>query len=230
AHGTTSSMAFDPTTDIAAIAQREGMWLHVDAAMCGIAALAPEYRWVNAGLENADSYCTNPHKWMGINFDCDLFWTADRQALLGALSILPEYLRSQAAESGAVIDYRDWQLPLGRRFRSLKLWFNLRIDGVGGVQEMIREHIRLTQLLAELVAADERFEIVAAHPLNLLCIAVRAGDAATDGLIERANATGTVLFTRTVLDGRSVLRISIGARATHECHVRSAWNLLQQLV
>ncbi|MGZ4807517.1 MAG: pyridoxal-dependent decarboxylase, partial [Ilumatobacteraceae bacterium] len=230
AHGTTSSMAFDPTTDIAAIAQREGMWLHVDAAMCGIAALAPEYRWVNAGLENADSYCTNPHKWMGINFDCDLFWTADRQALLGALSILPEYLRSQAAESGAVIDYRDWQLPLGRRFRSLKLWFNLRIDGVSGVQEMIREHIRLTQLLAELVAADERFEIVAAHPLNLLCIAVRAGDAATDGLIERANATGTVLFTRTVLDGRSVLRISIGARATHERHVRSAWNLLQQLV
>ncbi|MGZ4739616.1 MAG: pyridoxal-dependent decarboxylase [Ilumatobacteraceae bacterium] len=230
AHGTTSSMAFDPTTDIASIAQREGMWLHVDAAMCGIAALAPEYRWVNAGLENADSYCTNPHKWMGINFDCDLFWTADRQALLGALSILPEYLRSQAAESGAVIDYRDWQLPLGRRFRSLKLWFNLRIDGVGGVQEMIREHIRLTQLLAELVAADERFEIVAAHPLNLLCIAVRAGDAATDGLIERANATGTVLFTRTVLDGRSVLRISIGARATHERHVRSAWNLLQQLV
>ncbi|MGZ6982793.1 MAG: pyridoxal-dependent decarboxylase [Ilumatobacteraceae bacterium] len=133
AHGTTSSMAFDPTTDIASIAQREGMWLHVDAAMCGIAALAPEYRWVNASLENADSYCTNPHKWMGINFDCDLFWTADRQALLGALSILPEYLRSQAAESGAVIDYRDWQLPLGRRFRSLKLWFNLRIDGVGGV-------------------------------------------------------------------------------------------------
>ncbi len=229
-HGTTSSMAFDPTTDIAAIAQREGMWLHVDAAMCGIAALAPEFRWVNAGLEHADSYCTNPHKWMGINFDCDLFWTADRQALLGALSILPEYLRSQAAESGAVIDYRDWQVPLGRRFRSLKLWFHLRIDGVDGVQDMIREHIRLTQLLAELVAADGRFEIVAVHPLNLLCIAVRAGDAATDGLIERANATGTVLFTRTVLDGRSVLRVSIGARATHERHVRSAWNLLQQLV
>ena len=229
-HGTTSSMAFDPTTEIAAIARREGIWLHVDAAMCGIAALAPEYRWVNAGLEHADSYCTNPHKWMGINFDCDLFWTADRQALLGALSILPEYLRSRAAASGAVIDYRDWQVPLGRRFRSLKLWFHLRIDGVGSVQEMISEHVRLTQLLADWVAADERFEIVAAHPLNLLCIAVREGDAATDGLIERANATGTVLFTRTVLDGRSVLRFSIGARATQDRHVRSAWNLLQQLV
>ncbi len=230
AHGTTSSMAFDPTTEIAAIAQREGLWLHVDGAMCGIAALAPEYRWVNAGLEHADSYCTNPHKWMGINFDCDLFWTADRQALLGALSILPEYLRSQAAESGAAIDYRDWQVPLGRRFRSLKLWFHLRIDGADSVREMIREHVGLTQLLAEWVAADERFEIVAAHPLNLLCIAVRDGDAATDALIERANATGTVLFTRTVLDGRSVLRFSIGARATQERHVRSAWNLLQHLV
>ena len=230
AHGTTSSMAFDPTTEIAAVARREGMWLHVDGAMCGIAALAPEYRWVNAGLEHADSYCTNPHKWMGINFDCDLFWTADRQALLGALSILPEYLRSQAAESGAVIDYRDWQIPLGRRFRSLKLWFQLRIDGADSVRAMIREHVRLTQSLAEWVAADERFEIVAAHPLNLLCIAVRDDDAATDDLIERANATGTVLFTRTVLDGRSVLRFSIGARATHERHVRSAWELLQQLV
>jgi aromatic-L-amino-acid decarboxylase len=230
AHGTTSSMAFDPTTEIAAIAEREGMWLHVDGAMCGIAALAPEYRWVNAGLEHADSYCTNPHKWMGINFDCDLFWTADRQALLGALSILPEYLRSQAAESGAAIDYRDWQVPLGRRFRSLKLWFHLRIDGAESVREMIREHIRLTQLLAEWVSADQRFEIVAAHPLNLLCLVVRDGDAATDALIERANATGTVLFTRTVLDGRSVLRFSIGARATQERHVRSAWTLLQQLV
>ena len=229
AHGTTSSMAFDPTADIAEIAQREGMWLHVDAAMSGIAALVPELRWVNTGLERADSYCTNPHKWMGINFDCDLFWTADRRALLGALSILPEYLRSAAAESGAVIDYRDWQVPLGRRFRSLKLWFHLRIYGIEPVRQMIREHVALTQLLADLVAADDRFEIVAPHPLNLLCLAVRDGDAATDRLIEQANATGTVLFTRTVLDGRSVLRFSIGARATQERHVRSAWTLLQKL-
>jgi aromatic-L-amino-acid/L-tryptophan decarboxylase len=230
AHGTTSSMAFDPTVEIAAIAKREGLWLHVDGAMSGIAALVPEYRWVNAGLELADSFCTNPHKWMGINFDCDIFWTSDRTALLGALSILPEYLRSQAAESGAVIDYRDWQVPLGRRFRSLKLWFHLRIDGVEAVQEMVREHIRLTQLLAELVSADARFEIVAPHPLNLLCLVVRHDDAATDRLIEQANATGTVLFTRTVLDGRSVLRFSIGASATQERHVRAGWALLQQLV
>ena len=201
-HGTTSSMAFDPTPAIGAdLPATSGVWLHVDAAMSGIAALAPEQRWVNAGLELADSYCTNPHKWMGVNFDCDLFWTADRAALLGALSILPEYLRSAAAEAGAVIDYRDWQVPLGRRFRALKLWFALRLDGVAPVQAMIARHVELTARLAELVAADERFEIVAPHPLNLLCVRLRAGDAATDALIERANATGRVLFTRTVLDG-----------------------------
>src|SRR5262249_692451 len=108
--GTTPSMAFDPTEAIGVIARREGLWLHVDAAMCGAGALAPEHRWINDGLELADSYCTNPHKWMGVVFDCDLFYTSDRRALLGALSILPEYLRSAAAESGAAIDYRDWQV------------------------------------------------------------------------------------------------------------------------
>lgn len=233
-HGTTSSMAFDPTPTIGEVCRRHDVWLHVDSAMSGIAALAPEFRWVNDGLEMADSYCTNPHKWMGINFDCDLYWTTDRVALLGALSILPEYLRSEAAEAGAVIDYRDWQIPLGRRFRALKLWFAIRCDGVASFQEMIRRHVSLTQELAGSVADDDRFEIVAPHPLNLLCLAVRnddpdAANAATDALIDAANATGDALFTRTVLDGRSVLRISIGARATERHHVESAWRLLQHL-
>ena len=233
-HGTTSSMAFDPTAEIGPICEREGIWLHVDGAMSGIAALAPEHRWVNEGLEYADSYCTNPHKWMGVNFDCDLYWTADRAALLGALSILPEYLRSQAAEAGAVIDYRDWQIPLGRRFRALKLWFAIRCEGVESFQSMIRRHVSLTQELAARVADDDRFDIVAPCPLNLLCIAVRAtdleaADTATDQLIEAANASGDALFTRTVLDGRSVLRISIGARATEREHVDAAWNLLTTL-
>jgi aromatic-L-amino-acid decarboxylase len=231
-HGTTSSMAFDPTAAIGPICAREGVWLHVDAAMSGIAALAPEFRWVNDGLEFADSYCTNPHKWMGVNFDCDLYWTADRRALLGALSILPEYLRSEAAETGAVIDYRDWQIPLGRRFRALKLWFAIRCDGVASFQAMIRRHVELTDELAGMIATDERFEIVAPHPLNLVCVALRgddaaAADAATDTLIERANATGEALFTRTVLDGRSVLRVSIGARRTQREHVQAVWTLLQ---
>ena len=231
-HGTTSSGAFDPTARIGAIAREHGLWLHVDAAMHGIAALAPEFRWVNDGLEVADSYCTNPHKWMGVNFDCDLFWVSDREALLGALSILPEYLRSAAAQSGAAIDYRDWQIPLGRRFRSLKLWFALRAEGTAHFQDLIRRHVQLTQELAELVAADSRFAIVAPHPLNLLCLRLVGtseadGDARTDALIEAANATGEVLFTRTVLDGRSVLRFSIGTRSTESRHVRAAWGLLQ---
>jgi aromatic-L-amino-acid/L-tryptophan decarboxylase len=227
--GTTSSMAFDPIEAIARITTAEGMWLHVDAAMSGIGALVPELRWVNDGLEFADSYCTNPHKWMGVNFDCDLFYTADRAALLGALSILPEYLRSAAAETGAAIDYRDWQIPLGRRFRSLKLWFTIRSGGVDDAIEMIRRHVQLTQELAEWVRADDRFEVVAPHPLNLLCVRLTAGDEATDALIARANATGRALFTRTVLDGAVACRVSIGGRTTDRTHVEQAWSLLQEL-
>jgi aromatic-L-amino-acid/L-tryptophan decarboxylase len=222
-------MAFDPIPAIGKITRANDLWLHADAAMSGIAALAPEHRWVNSGLDLADSYCTNPHKWMGVNFDCDLFYTSDRAALLGALSILPEYLRSAAAQAGAAIDYRDWQVPLGRRFRSLKLWFTLRLDGVAAIQSMIRAHVALAQELAGWVRTDDRFEIVAPHPLNMVCLALRTGNEATDTLIESANATGEALFTRTVLDGRSVLRVSIGGRATQRQHVEAAWKLLQRL-
>jgi aromatic-L-amino-acid decarboxylase len=172
---------------------------------------------------------------MGINFDCNLFWVADRSALIGALSVLPPYLASEAAKSGAAFDYRDWGIPLGRRFRALKLWFSLRTDGVIPVQAMIRDHVRLTHQLAERVAADHRFDIVAPHPLNLLCIARRAesvdqANTMTDALIEAANAAGIGLFSRTVLDGRSVMRISIGARATKEEHVTAMWDRIIEIV
>lgn len=227
--GTTSSLAVDPVRAIAEVARAAGLWVHVDAAMAGIATLCPELRWLNDGVDLADSYGTNPHKWMGVTFDCNLFYTADRTSLLGALSILPEYLRTAAAETGAVIDYRDWQVPLGRRFRALKLWFTLRTDGVGPAQAMIRDHIAWTQQLADWVAGDDRFEIVTPHPLNLLCVALRSGDDATAELIERANATGEALFTRTVLDGRVVLRFSIGAQNTTLDDVRAGWELLQSL-
>ena len=228
-HGTTSSMAFDPTSEISRLCADHGIWLHVDAAMSGIAALAPELRWVNDGLEHVDSYCTNPHKWMGVNFDCDLYWTADRAALLGALSILPEYLRSAAAVTTAAIDYRDWQIPLGRRFRALKLWFTIRLDGVDQFTAMIRRHVDMTQHLAATVESDRRFEIIAPHPLNLLCLRLRGDDAATESLIERANASGEALFTRTVLDGCTALRFSIGTRTTEQHHVDAAWQLLTRL-
>jgi aromatic-L-amino-acid decarboxylase len=227
--GTTSTLAFDPVPAIGEICRAEGAWLHVDAAMSGIAALCPELRWVDAGLEAADSYCTNPHKWMGVNFDCDLFWVADRAALLAALSILPEYLRTAAGEAGAVIDYRDWGIPLGRRFRALKLWFTLRCDGVETTQQMIRNHVAWAQELAGWVASDPRFEIVAPHPLNLVCLALRAGDEATDALVEAANASGQALFTRSVVDGRSILRFCVGGRTTERRHVEAGWRLLQAL-
>ena len=127
--GTTSSTAIDPLLEIGDICNKKNIWLHVDAAMAGTAALCPEFRWILNGLEKADSYCFNPHKWMFTNFDCDCFYVADRKTLIQTLSILPEYLRNQATESGAVIDYRDWHVPLGRRFRSLKLWFVIRHYG-----------------------------------------------------------------------------------------------------
>lgn len=235
--GTTSSMAFDPLSEIGAVCRDAGVWLHVDAAMSGIAALEPTYRWVNDGVELADSYCTNPHKWMGINFDCDLYWTSDTASLLGALSILPAYLRSSAAEHPARRDLRDWQVPLGRRFRALKLWFSLRLDGVEPVREMIRRHVELTQWLAGELQGDDRFEVIAPHPLNLLTIAVRPGVAgsveaanrATDSLVEQANASGEAQFTRTELDGRVGLRISVGAVRTDRPHVEAALALLRSL-
>ncbi len=226
--GTTSSLAFDPVPALADICAREGLWLHVDAAMAGSAALCPELRWVNAGLEGADSYCTNPHKWMGVNFDCDLFYVADREPLLRALSILPEFLRTAAGDSGAVVDYRDWQIPLGRRFRALKLWFVLRADGVGPAQAMIRRHVGLARELAGWVAADERFALAAPPSLGLVCLRLVAGDAATDALVEAANATGRALFSRTVLGGKSALRFSIGGRTTERRHVEEGWAVLQE--
>jgi aromatic-L-amino-acid decarboxylase len=226
-HGTTSSLAIDPTPEIADVCERAGAWLHVDGAMAGIAALVPELRSINAGLDRADSYCTNPHKWMGVNFDCTLFWTADRASLLGALSILPEYLRSAAAESGAAIDYRDWQVPLGRRFRALKLWFNLRLDGVEVARDRIRRDVGLAEELAGWVEADPAFELAAPRRLNLVCLRVAGDDdAATDELIERINSAGEFHVTRTVLDGRSVLRVSIGARTTERANVEALWSAL----
>jgi len=228
-HGTTSTLAMDPTAAIAAAidalddAGTPRVWLHVDAAMAGIAALDPDQRWVNDGVDRADSYCTNPHKWMGVNFDCTLFWTVDRHAMLGALSILPAYLRSAAADSGA-IDYRDWQIPLGRRFRALKLLFVLRLDGVEPIIAMLQHHVRLANDLAARVVAHPRLEIAAPPRLGLVCLRHIEGDAATDALIDAVNASGRHLVTRTEVDGRSLLRVSIGARTTAAEHVDALWD------
>ena len=173
--GTTSSMAFDPIRAIGEVCRAEEIWLHVDAAMAGSAAVCPELRSQHDGLELADSYAFNPHKWLLTNFDCDCFYVADRASLVDALSITPEYLRNDASESGAVTDYRDWQVPLGRRFRALKLWFVLRSYGGEGLRRHLREHVRLSRQFAALVDADPRFELSAPACVELDMFQARRG-------------------------------------------------------
>jgi aromatic-L-amino-acid decarboxylase len=226
--GTTSSNAIDPLPEIGQICRREGLWLHVDGAMAGSAAICPEYRHLQAGLEFADSYCFNPHKWMFTNFDCDCFYVADRAVLINTLSVLPEYLRNQATESGAVIDYRDWHVPLGRRFRSLKLWFVIRHYGVEGLQYHIRRHIDLAQKFARWVQDDHRFELVVPPPLNLVCFRHVGGEAINQELLERLNRTGRLYLTHTKLNDRFTLRFCVGQTHTEERHVQQAWQLIQK--
>ena len=227
--GTTSSLAVDPLTELGPMAAGAGAWFHVDGAMAGTAAVCPELRGPQAGLELADSYVVDPHKWLFTTFDCSCFWVADRRALTGALSIVPEYLRNPASESGEVIDYRDWQVALGRRFRALKLWFVLRWYGAEGLRHHLREHVRLAAGLATRVEADPRLVLAAPAWLNLVCLRHRDGDEATEALHRALNATGHVYLTHTRLDGRYVIRASIGAWTTEERHVDALWGLLDEL-
>lgn len=226
--GTTSSNGLDPLAAIGQISRENGLWLHVDAAMAGTAALCPEYRYIHDGLELADSYCFNPHKWMFTNFDCDCFYVADRAALIRALSILPEYLRNQATESGAVIDYRDWQVPLGRRFRALKLWFVIRHYGVEGLRHHVRCHIEWAQRFAGWVRSEPSFEVAVEPPLNLVCFRHRAGDKFNQELLERLNRTGALYLTHTRLHDRVTLRLCVGQTATTFSHVQKAWERIRR--
>ncbi len=239
--GTTSSGAFDDLVAIRAALDRTGFsgyggWLHVDAAWAGSAFVCPELRGPLAGIEAADSFAVNPHKWLLVNFDCDAFYTRDRDSVLAALSVTPEYLRNAASGSGAVIDYRDWQIPLGRRFRALKLWFVMRHYGAEGLRAHIRRHVRMAERFSAWVAEDKRFEVLG-QSLSLVCLRLvpRGGESAeavdtkNRELLERVNAPGRVFLTHTVLAGvdgaaaRYVLRVAIGATNTEERHVRACW-------
>ncbi|MFG0284531.1 MAG: pyridoxal-dependent decarboxylase [Phycisphaerales bacterium JB039] len=247
--GTTGSTAIDPVRLIADVLDEDARrhphsarpWLHVDAAYAGAACVAAEFRWLLDGVERADSLCFNPHKWLLTTFDCDCFWTQDREALTGALSVKPEYLRNAQSEAGAVIDYRDWQIPLGRRFRALKLWLVMRWYGIEGLRAHVREGVRLGALFEELVRADERFEIMAPRPLGLVCFRLRAQsgespeecDDRNRRLLGAINTTGRVLLTHTTLprgDRRDyTLRMAIGGTLTQERHVREAWEVIREL-
>jgi aromatic-L-amino-acid decarboxylase len=225
--GTTSSTALDPIPAIAEACARHGVWLHVDGAMAGPAAICPELRFVNDGLGAVDSYCFNPHKWLLVNFDCDCFYVADRAALVEALSILPEYLRNAATESGAVIDYRDWQIPLGRRFRSLKLWFVLRSYGATGLREHVRRGVSWAQELASWVEDDPAFELAAPVPLSLVCLRHRGGDDVNQRILDAVNTSGEAYVTHTRLDGKLTIRVSIGQASTERRHVEHVWQLIR---
>ncbi len=226
--GSTSSHAMDPLRAIGEICREHEIWLHIDAAMAGTAALCPEQRWIHEGLELADSYAVNPHKWMFTNFDCNAFWVADRSALINAFSILPEYLRNQASASGEVLDYRDWQIPLGRRFRSLKLWFVIRWYGVEGLRHHVRRHIELAQSFAGWVGADPDFELATPAPLNLVCFRHTGGDEVNQRILERVNASGRIFITHTKLSDRYTLRMSIGQTWTEASHVELAWRMIRE--
>jgi aromatic-L-amino-acid decarboxylase len=283
--GTTSSTAIDPVRAIGEIAHRHTIWLHVDAAHAGAAAICPEFRHLLDGVDLADSLCFNPHKWLLTNFDCDLFWTSDRASLERALSITPEYLRTTASPGGTgvppvtsggtgvppvsaapaepdpppsagtgatsvppfdPVDLRDWQVPLGRRFRALKLWFVLRRYGAANLRAHVREHVRLAALFESWVRADARFELLAPRTLNLVCFRLKGpsgGDGPTTdmvnrNLLNRLNASGKIYLTHTVLPRRPhgpdgpppsafTLRFCVGSAATREEHVRAAWELIR---
>ena len=225
--GTTSTLAMDPLPAMAEICRRHGVWLHVDAAMAGTAALCPEYRYLHAGLEEVDSYTFNPHKWMLTNFDCNAFYVADRQALINALGILPEYLKTRATEEGGVIDYRDWQVPLGRRFRALKLWFVLRSYGLEGLRAMIRRHVKQAQDFAQWVEDSTEFELAAPPSLNLVCFRHRAGNDFNERLLQEVNRSGAIYISHTRLNGDFTLRLCVGQRQTELRHVEKAWQVLQ---
>ncbi|WP_106177644.1 aminotransferase class V-fold PLP-dependent enzyme [Prauserella shujinwangii] len=233
--GTTSTTAIDPVPRIGAVCREHGVWLHVDAAYAGVAAVCPERRWINDGVaEFADSYVTNPHKWLLTNFDCSVLWFADRVPLVETLSTLPEYLRNAATLSGEVIDYRDWQIPLGRRFRALKLWSVIRWYGAEGLREHVRLGIALADEFAALVRADERFEVLDHHPFGLVCfrplwngLGAEEADEATLALLDRLNDSGELYLSHTRVHGRVMLRLAIGAPATERRHVRAAWDRIR---
>lgn len=231
--GTTGTTAIDPLRAVGEICHRHGIWLHVDAALGGTAMLLPEMRWMAEGIGYADSFVFNPHKWMFTNFDCSAYFVRDAASLIRTFEILPEYLKTRTR--GQVNDYRDWGIPLGRRFRALKLWAVIRSYGVEGLQSTIREHIRLAKMLAGLIGADRDFVLMAPVPLNTVCFRYLPhgmSDADADSLNERINHalndSGKIYLTHTKVNGRYVLRMVTAQTNVTEHHVLNAWNMIRE--
>ncbi len=226
--GTTSSFAFDPLEAIGRICKKHNLWLHVDAAMAGTAALCPEFRHIHRGLELADSYCFDAHKWMFTNFDCSCFYVADRETLMRGLDVLPEYLRNQSVGSDAVFEYRNWHVPLGRRFRALKLWFVIQHYGVEGLQFLVRRHVHLAQTFLGWVQEDSRFELMAPALLNLICFRLKAADGVNEELLRRLNGSGKLYLSHTRLNGKYTIRFCVAQTRTELRHIGGAWDAIRR--
>lgn len=230
--GTTASTALDPVGAIAEVAAKHNLWLHVDAAMAGSAMILPECRWMWDGIERADSLVFNPHKWLGVVFDCSLFYMRDTEHLIRVMSTSPSYLRTAA--DGRATNYRDWGIALGRRFRALKLWCLIRSEGVSGLQARLRRDIATARWLSEQVASTPNWRVVAPVPLQTVCViheppglAGEAHDAHTRAWAERVNASGAAYLTPAVLGGRWVVRVSVGNLATERADVDALWQVMR---
>ena len=226
--GTTSSTAIDPLPAMGVITSRRNIWLHVDAAMAGAAMICPEYRRHGAGLELADSFSFNPHKWLFTNLDCCCMFVADGAQYTAAFANDPEYLANRFSDSGEVVDYRNWGITFGRRMRALKLWFVIRHYGVEGLRHHLEAHIKLARELAEWIAADNDFELAADVPFNLVCFRHRGGEELNRELLQALNASGGMHLTHTRLAGVYTLRMHIGQTSTERRHVVAAWELVQK--
>jgi aromatic-L-amino-acid/L-tryptophan decarboxylase len=233
--GTTGVTAIDPLQEIAELCSRHGIWLHVDAAFAGSALILPEYRWMIKGVEYADSFVFNPHKWLFTNFDCSAYFVKDKSSLLRTLQVVPEYLRTQ--NQGRVNDYCDWGVPLGRRFRALKLWFVLRSFGVEALQEKLRNHIRMARDLSEKIHGEEDFELMAPVTMNLVCFRYKPKaiedeielNLLNENLLKAINATGKAYMSHTKVDGKFTIRMVIANTNVEWRHVENAWGLVRVL-
>jgi len=230
--GSTGITAFDPLTDVAKIAKSHGLWMHVDAAMAGSAMILPECRPLWQGVEEADSLVMNPHKWLGAAFDCSAYFVRDPQHLVRVMSTNPSYL--QTTVDSQVKNLRDWGIPLGRRFRALKLWFLIREQGVSGLQARIRRDIANARWLADQVDATPNWKRVAPAPLQTVCVrheppglSGEALDTHTLAWVRRINESGKAYLTPSILDGRWMVRVSIGAEQTERSHVESLWQTMR---
>ncbi|KAL3137675.1 hypothetical protein ABBQ38_004950 [Trebouxia sp. C0009 RCD-2024] len=227
--GTTSTATVDDLRGLGTVSKQHNVWVHVDAAYAGATAVLPSMRHWFDGVELADSFSFNPHKWLLTNFDCAALWVADSGPLKAALSLTPAYLQAK----GNALDYKDWQVPLGRRFRALKVWFVLRTYGQQGLQSYIEHHLRLTKLFQGFVEADERFEIPPSAPprFGLVCFALKGmGKAANAALLEAINATGKTFIIHTEVGGKYMLRFALGSTYVQQQHVEAAWRVITSKV